>query len=256
MIIIKIGGSVVDKISDLIPKLQRLMGNNQVILVHGGAGKVTNILSEQLGVLQRWVTHPSGMRSRYTDEETIEVFLMAVCQANKQVVAELSKHGIRAVGLTGLDGDLVKARRKSKIRILEGGEEKEVEGDYTGMLRAANTDLLNSLLSDGYIPVIAPLAMSFDREPLNVDGDRLAAFLANKLRAKRVISVTDVPGVLDQKDAVVPEIPRSEVEQWIQRVGSGSSTGGMKRKLFAAKESNSEFLICGIENFGGGTKIK
>jgi len=258
MIIVKIGGSIVDRIPELIDVLNPIIDN--IVIVHGGAGKVTNKLASQLGTPSRWVVHPSGMKSRYTDSAMIDIYTMAVCKANKNICFEFSRRGHRVIGLTGVDGDLLKARRKEKIRIVEDGKESFLEGDYTGMLRTANVDLINLLIANNYIPIIAPLAMSFDREPLNVDGDRVAGFLANKLNAEKVVSITDVPGVLDENKNVVQNIKRQNLDEWITKVGSGVGTGGMKRKLFAAKEAlangTKEFHICSINNFMKGTVIK
>ena len=125
---------------------------------------------------------------------------------NKQAVTILQKNGVSAVGLSGLDGLLVRANRKKRLVIVdERGRKMVIDGGYTGSVSEVNTRLLNLLMENGYIPVISPIAMSEEFEPLNVDGDRIAAFIAGSLKADVLVLLTDVEGLM-LEGKVVPRL--------------------------------------------------
>src|SRR5205823_5102275 len=118
-------------------------------------------------------------------------------QINTELVASLQQLGVNALGLTGVDGRLLLARRKSVIRsVMPGGRVQILRDDYTGRIEHVNDTLLCQLLDNGYIPVIAPLALSLDSERLNVDGDRVASTVAAALHADVLVIMTNVPGLL------------------------------------------------------------
>ena len=118
MITIKIGGSVVDNLhSTTILDIKKVAEQEGVILVHGGGKEVTKV-SEQLGKEPKFVVSPSGIKSRYTDKETAEIFTMGMSgRINKMIVRMLQKNGINAIGLSGVDGKLIQADRKKKLLI-------------------------------------------------------------------------------------------------------------------------------------------
>ncbi|MGB9899004.1 [LysW]-aminoadipate kinase, partial [Thermanaerothrix sp.] len=153
----------------------------RMVLVHGGSAEA-NALGEALGHPPRFVTSPSGFTSRYTDRKTLEIFAAAVNgRVNTLLVEQLQALGINALGLSGLDGRLLVARRKEAIRIIENGRQKILRDDYTGTIETVNVALLRLLLTEGYVPVVAPLALSPQGEALNVDADRAAAMIAAAL---------------------------------------------------------------------------
>jgi len=234
LIVVKMGGSILKEgaSSELVSDLKTLTKANRIVLVHGGGAEVTEIASK-LGKEQQFIVSPQGFRSRYTDKETIEIFMMVMAgKINKQIVAALQSQGISAVGLSGLDGLLLKAERKKRLIIVdERGRKKVIDGGYTGKITEVNVDLLGFLLEKGYVPVVTPIAMSEEFEPLNVDGDRTAAVVAGALKADRLVLLTDVEGLL-LKGNVVSEITVAEAEEALSSIGKGMST-----KVHAALEA-------------------
>ena len=137
MITIKIGGSVVDELHpSTIADIKKVSQQEGVILVHGGGKEVTKVCS-QLGKEPKFVTSPSGIKSRYTDKETAEIFTMVMSgRINKTIVQMLQKNGINAVGLSGVDAKVIEADRKKKLLIInEKGRKQAIDGGYTGKIR-------------------------------------------------------------------------------------------------------------------------
>jgi acetylglutamate/LysW-gamma-L-alpha-aminoadipate kinase len=234
LLVIKMGGSILKEgaSSEIVSDLKALVKENCVVLVHGGGAEVTETASK-LGKEQQFIVSPQGFRSRCTDKETIEIFTMVMAgKINKQIVAALQSQGISAVGLSGLDGLLLKAERKKRLIIVdERGRKKVIDGGYTGKITAVNVDLLVFLLEKGYVPVVTPIAISEEFEPLNVDGDRTAAVVAGVLQADRLILLTDVEALI-LKGKPVPKITATEAEEALSRIGKGMST-----KVHAALEA-------------------
>jgi acetylglutamate/LysW-gamma-L-alpha-aminoadipate kinase len=234
LLVIKMGGSILKKgaSSELVSDLKTLANEHKLVLVHGGGAEVTETAAK-LGKEQEFIVSPEGFRSRYTDKETMEIFTMVMAgKINKQIVAALQSQGIHSVGLSGLDGALLKAERKKRLIIVdERGRKKVIDGGYTGKINEVNVDLLRFLLAKGYAPVVTPIAMSEEFEPLNVDGDRTAAVVAGALKADRLILLTDVE-VLLLKGKPVPKITAAEAESALSSIGKGMST-----KVHAALEA-------------------
>jgi [amino group carrier protein]-L-2-aminoadipate 6-kinase len=234
LLVIKMGGSILKEgaSQELIADLKEVAKNNKVILVHGGGVEVTEIASK-LGKEQKFIISPEGFRSRYTDKETIEIYTMVMAgKINKQIVLALQRQGISAVGITGLDGATLKGDRKAKlIHVDERGRKKVIDGGYTGKINQVNPGLITLLLENGHMPIVTPIALSQDFEPLNVDGDRTAANIAGALKADRLILLTDVQGLM-LKGECVPKISATEAREVISSIGSGMST-----KVHAAIEA-------------------
>src|SRR2546426_4315269 len=159
--VVKIGGSAgVDAAKILDEIALCIEAGQRVVLLHGGSD-LTNMLSQRLDHPVRMITSPGGMTSRYTDSETLRIYAMAVAgQINTELVALLQQRGVNAVGLAGVDGRLLLARRKVALRaLMPDGRVHIVRDDYTGQIEQVNGDLLRMLLEAGYVPVIAPLAL-------------------------------------------------------------------------------------------------
>ncbi len=233
MITIKIGGSVVDNLHpSTISDLKKIVQKEGVIIVHGGGKEVTKV-SEQLGKEPKFVTSPSGIKSRYTDKETSEIFTMVMSgRINKTIVMMLQKNGINAIGLSGVDAKIIQAQRKKKLLIInEKGRKQAIDGGYTGKISEVNATFIRSLLDQGLTPVISPIAMSEECDFLNVDGDRAAAYVAGKVGADKVLFVTNVDGLLmDEK--LVPKLSLAEAKEIRPKIGPG-----MEKKILAATEA-------------------
>jgi [amino group carrier protein]-L-2-aminoadipate/L-glutamate 6-kinase len=240
LFVVKMGGSILKEgaSSALISDMKELLKGNKAVLVHGGGAEVTEI-AKKLGKEQKFIISPEGFRSRYTDKETVEIYTMVMAgKLNKQIVLALQSQGILAVGLSGLDGGLLKAERKKKlIAVDERGRKKVIDGGYTGKITSVDADLLNLLLEKGYLPVVTPVAVSEEAEPLNVDGDRTAAIIAGAIKADRLILLTDVKG-LSLKGEPIDRITATEVREALGNIGQGMST-----KVHAALEA----LAQGVE---------
>src|SRR2546428_2601062 len=197
-IVVKIGGGAGIATENIVEEIACYVADGQrLVLLHGGSD-LTNRLSRRLEHPVRMITSPSGMVSRYTDSETLSIYAMAVAgQINTGLVASLQQRGVNALGLAGVDGRLLLARRKAVVRsVTPEGRVLLLRDDYTGQIEHVNEALLMHLLDAGYTPVIAPLALSQDGERLNVDGDRAAAAVAAALHAEALVIMTNVPGLL------------------------------------------------------------
>jgi acetylglutamate/LysW-gamma-L-alpha-aminoadipate kinase len=239
IVVIKVGGSAGIDYDALCTDLAALWKAEQrIVLVHGGSNE-TNQLAEALGHPPRFVTSPSGYTSRYTDRRTLEIFEMVYCgTANKGIVERLQARGVNALGLSGLDGRLLRGKRKATIRIIENGRQKVLRDDWTGTIEGVNAPLIHTLLDSGYMPVVAPLACSEQGEALNVDGDRAAAAIAVALRADTLLLLSNVPGLLrdfPDESSLIPHIPRAEVESFLVY-----AEGRMKKKVLGAAEAVEE----------------
>lgn len=230
--VIKIGGSILmNDLSALAIDIKNLLENgHKIVIVHGGA-KLVTALTERVGKQVEFVESPSGMRSRYTDEETIELFIMAVTgQANKSLVQQFLKKEIDAVGISGFDARLLIAKRKDRLKIRKDNKILMIDGGYTGKIQTVNSRLLITLQDHGFLPVVATLAASTENQPLNIDGDEAACMITQSIKADQFIILTDVPGVLDENGELIPRINKTQLVHEINRV-----TVGMKRKLHVIK---------------------
>ena len=234
--VVKLGGTEGVDFSAISADAAKMIAERQkLVLVHGGSAEA-NALGEAVGKPPRFVTSPSGYTSRYTNRETLEVFAMAVNgKVNTFLVEQLQMLGVNALGLSGVDGGLLKAKRKSAIRIVDNGKRKMLKDDYTGKINAVNTDLLNTLMDAGYVPVVAPMAMSEKGEALNVDADRAAAEVAAALNADTLLLLTAVPGLMSNfpdESTLIKEIPETGIEKALDY-----AQGRMKKKVLGAQEA-------------------
>lgn len=234
MIVVKLGGSlgfnnlgmVLDDITDL------WNSGTKLVLVHGGGRMVTNY-AKKLGIKQKFYKNPSGFTTRLTDEDTIKVFEMVIAGLyNKELVAGLLRRGIYAIGLSGVDGGLIKGARKKRILVIdERGRKRFIYGDYSGRPREVEVELLTWLIKNEYLPVIAPIGVDEDWNIINMDGDRVAALIASSLKAEKLLLLTDVNCLILNGEPVF-RLSLDEVKTIIGRI-----EGGMKRKLLACIEA-------------------
>ncbi|MGD9100851.1 MAG: [LysW]-aminoadipate kinase [Anaerolineae bacterium] len=240
MIVIKAGGNGELDLEAVCADVAELARQGQhVVLVHGGSHE-TNVISEKLGHPPRFVTSVSGHVSRYTDRETLEIFVMVTAgRINKMLVEHLQQLGVNAIGLSGLDGRLLQGKRKPALRIVENGKRKVLRGDYSGRIEQVNADLLQTLLAAGYVPVVAPLAVSHQGEALNVDGDRVAAAIGVALKAQSLVILSNIPGLLRRfpdESSVIPHIQKEQAAELLDRYAQGR----MKKKMLGAIEALQE----------------
>jgi len=213
-IVVKIGGSTFGSHDTTLEDLVALQKEGKaMVVVHGGGNLITRWLSKQ-GVAAKI---EDGLR--VTDEATIEVVAAVLCGlVNKDLVAGIQSLGGRAIGLSGVDGGLMEA------------EVRDEKLGYVGEVVRINPQPVEMLLNEGFLPVIAPLALSADGQKLNVNADTAAGELAAGLDASRLILLTDVPGVMDRSHKVYARMPASDVAAL---VSSGVVVGGMIPKVKA-----------------------
>jgi [amino group carrier protein]-L-2-aminoadipate 6-kinase len=236
MIVVKVGGSAGINYDALCTDVAELWKQGQkLVLVHGGSGE-TNRIAELLGHPPKFVISPSGYTSRYTDRETLEIFEMVYCgKMNKGIVERLQKHGVNAVGLSGLDGRIFEGKHKDSVRAVEDGKIKILRGDHTGTVEKVNVGLLQLLLDNNYLPVLTPPGSSYEGIAINVDGDRAAAAVATALKAEALLLLSNVPGLLrdfPDESSLIKEIPAKEVETFMD-----FAKDRMKKKVLGAAEA-------------------
>ncbi len=235
-LVIKAGGGAGVDLEAVCRDVAALAAAGQpVVLVHGTSA-AADALAARAGVPVRQIVSPSGHVSRYTDPETLELYVAAAAgQVNKRLVATLQGLGCNAVGLSGVDGRLLLAERKEAVRAVENGRQRIVRDDFTGKLESANAGLLNLLLASGYTPVVAPLALGRNAERLNVDGDRAAALIAGALGAETLVILSNVPGLLadfPNEASLVRHVAPDRLD-WAENLAAGR----MKKKVLAAREA-------------------
>src|SRR5512145_3345940 len=236
VIVVKLGGTDgVDFSAICANAVELLKQGRKLVFVHGGSAEA-NALVEGLGTPPKMITSPSGYTSRYTDRKTLEIFLMAVNgKVNSLLTEQLQMLGVNAFGLCGLDGKLLQATRKDAIQSIENSKRKIIRDDYTGKIETVNRELLSMLLNAGYVPVIAPVAVSEKGEALNVDADRAAAMVASELKAENLLLLTAVPGLMKNfpdESTLIRQLPQSQLA-----AASEAAQGRMKKKVLGAGEA-------------------
>jgi acetylglutamate/LysW-gamma-L-alpha-aminoadipate kinase len=235
-LVVKIGGArAVDPAGVIEDVAHVVAAGRDVIVVHGGSTAVDDTL-EAMGKEPEYVETPAGVSGRFTDAETLEVFEMVLPgKLNTELVTDLRAAGVDAVGLSGVDGGLVTGPRKSAVRVVEGEKQKIRRGDHAGKPEQVNTDLLDSLLTDGYVPTVSPPMLADDGTAANADADRVAALLAAELGAELVL-LTDVAGVYEDPDDPETLIEAAETPAAFEAVEEAAA-GFMSRKVHAAEEA-------------------
>lgn len=236
MIVVKVGGaSGIDSLAICRDIATLVQGGERVILVHGGSHAIQH-LGERLGYQPRFLTSVSGVQSRYTDPQALDVLTMALLgQVKPRLVAQLQQLGVMALGLSGLDGALLRARRKTAIKARVGERIQMVHDDLSGQLTGINTTLLTLLLQAGLVPVVSPPALDETAGPLNVDADRVAAAIAVAMHAEHLLLLSNVPGILrDIADAtsLIDRVTAEDLEQCLVY-----TAGRMRIKVIAARQA-------------------
>ena len=209
--------------------LMKLVGMNPVI-VHGGGPRIRELL-DKLGKTSEFV---DGMR--VTDGETMDVVEMVLGGlVNKEIVNLLNQQGGRAVGLTGKDGALIDARRLTITRHRpELGEPEVIDIGQVGEIRSIDTSVVDMLMRADFIPVIAPIGADGQGRSYNINADVVAGRLAEALRAEKLILLTNTPGVMDSRGALIPVLQMDEAQRLVDR---GTISEGMLPKVRCAVEA-------------------
>ncbi|GBG15891.1 acetylglutamate kinase [Novimethylophilus kurashikiensis] len=231
-IVIKYGGNAMTdpQLKDSFARdvvLLKLVGMNPVI-VHGGGPQINEWL-DRLGKKGEFI---QGMR--VTDEETMDVVEMVLGgQVNKEIVNLINRHGGKAVGLTGQDGNFIRAQKLMM-------ENKEAPGEFidigqVGDITYINPSIIEFLDSGDFIPVIAPIGVGPDGETYNINADVVAGKLAEILNAEKLILLTNTPGVLDKKGNLLTGLSAKEIDALFE---DGTLSGGMLPKISSALDAS------------------
>jgi acetylglutamate kinase len=194
------------------------------VVVHGGGPQIGEML-KRLGIKSEFA---AGLR--ITDAATIEIVEMVLAGSiNKQLVGFINEAGGKAVGLTGKDGNMVLARKVSRTVVdPDSNIEKIVDLGFVGEPEKVDTTVLTQILGREIIPVLAPVATSAQGGTYNVNADTFAGAIAGALKAKRLLLLTDVPGVLDKSGSLIKELGADEARRLI---ADGTISGGMIPKV-------------------------
>ena len=195
------------------------------IVVHGGGPEITSVLNK-FGKKTEFV---SGLR--VTDEETVSIAEMVlVGKINTEIVNLLNRQGSKAVGLSGKDADLIRAK-KHFAEVHENGKVNMIDIGFVGEVESINTDILNTLMDSGYIPVIAPIGVGKNGESYNINADYVAGEVAGALGAEKLLMLTDVEGIYRDYQDKSSFISSLSLEEAQQMIADGDIGGGMIPKV-------------------------
>ena len=234
--VVKIGGArAVDPAAVIDDIAAQVADGEPIVVVHGGSTAVDDLLTE-LGEEPVYVTTPSGVTGRFTNERTMEVFTMAMAgKVNTELTVSLQNAGVNAVGLSGVDGAVLTGPRKSAVRVLEDGKKKIKRGDHAGRIDSVNVDLITLLLDEGYTPVLSVPMLADDGVAVNADADRSAAAVAGALGATLLL-LTDVSGVYADPNDASTRFQVVDSPESLEAVEEAAE-GFMTRKVMAAVEA-------------------
>ncbi len=232
-IVIKYGGNAMNDAADVSfardVVLMKLVGMNPVV-VHGGGPQIGDLL-KRLGKESRFV---DGMR--VTDAETMDVVQMVLGGlVNKQIVSLLNRHGGKAVGLTGKDADLIRARKLTfKRNAPEMNAPEIIDIGHVGEVESVDGTVVDMLVQGDFIPVIAPVGVGPDGESYNINADVVAGKVAEALQAEKLMLLTNTAGLLDKQGQVLTGLTAAQVDGLI---ADGTIYGGMLPKIRCAVEA-------------------
>lgn len=233
-IVVKFGGNAMtdDKLKEMFARdivLMKLVGMNPIV-VHGGGPQIGSLL-EQLNIESRFV---DGMR--VTDSQTMDVVEMVLGgSVNKEIVNLLNHNGGKAVGITGKDGDLIRAKKMNATQLTPDMAAPEIiDIGHVGEVEAIDTDVLDMLINSNFIPVIAPIGVGSDGSSYNINADLVAGKIAEVMQAEKLMLLTNVAGLLNKQGEVLTGMSTQQVDDLI---ADGTIHGGMLPKIRCAQEA-------------------
>jgi len=194
-------------------------------IVHGGGPKISAIM-EKMGKKPKFV-----QGQRVTDQETMDIVEMVLGGlVNKEIVSLINNHGGKAVGLSGKDGGLIKAKKKLIKKSSAKGVDEIIDIGLVGEVTQVDPHIIISLEKEGFVPVISPIGVGPKGETLNINADYVAASVASALKAEKLILLTDVPGIIDKKDRIISTLKKQQIKKLVD---DGTISGGMLPKVQA-----------------------
>jgi len=230
--VVKFSGKVTEDKENLASLAEELALLHQVgirlCVVHGGGKQLTE-LAERLGVAQTVING-----RRVTNDETLELAKMIFAgKINTEILAVLRQLGVEAVGLSGVDGNIVQAVRRPPKMILnsETGKSEKVDFGHVGDVLEINVRLLDVLLEQNYLPVISSLGADDEGQIFNINADTIAAEIAVRLKAEKLVLLSDVNGIYLEPDKAETKISHLSIAQAEELISGGTVSGGMIPKL-------------------------
>lgn len=233
IIVVKYGGNAMTD-----PELESSFARDIVLLktvglhpvvVHGGGPQVDNLLKE----LGRQSDRIDGMR--VTTKSTMDVVEMVLGgSVNKSIVSLINKHGGRAIGLTGKDANLIRAKKLLMSKVDEHGNQSEIDLGFVGEVVSVNKDVIMMLIGSNFIPVIAPIGVDNDGNSYNINADLVAGKVAEFLQAEKLMLLTNIKGVMNKEGKVVTGLTPRKVDEMIE---DGTISGGMIPKIQCALDA-------------------
>lgn len=209
------------------------------VIVHGGGPKISKTM-EKMGKKPLFI-----QGQRVTDRETMDIVEMVLAGIiNKEIVNLINSHGGKAVGLSGKDGGLIRAKKKLIKKISpETQTEEIIDPGLVGDVEEVDPSILHTLKEKNFIPVIAPVGYDSNGNTLNINADYVAAAIAGALRAEKLILMTDVEGILDEKGNLIPSMKASKAEKLIDKVIRGGMIPKVQACISALKQGTSKTYI-------------
>ncbi len=229
--VIKYGGAAMvdEKLKDAFAQDVVLLNfiGIKCVIVHGGGPKINKVMAK-MGKEPKFIHG-----QRVTDQETIDIVEMVLGGLiNKEIVSLINSHGGKAIGLSGKDGSLIKAKKKVVKKLSpETGASEIIDLGLVGEVEKVNAGILISVERDGFIPVIAPLGMGARNTTLNINADFVASAIAGALKAEKLILLTDVEGIKDKNNKLMPALDKKKITSFISK---GIVSGGMLPKVEAS----------------------
>jgi len=239
-IVIKYGGHAMgnSKLSESFAKDIGLIKEVGIlpVIVHGGGPQIGKLLKEK-NIQSSFV---EGLR--VTDKETVKVVEEVLANdINKQIVESINQSGGRAIGLAGNKNNLIEASKlKVEVKDSDSNIEKILDIGFVGQPTKINTDIIKNHLNDGYIPVIAPLGIDNNNNNYNINADTVAGHLAGALQASKLLLLTDVTGILDEKKKLISSLSLEDAEKIIIK---DFIVGGMKPKILTCIDAMKKGVV-------------
>lgn len=207
------------------------------VVVHGGGPEISRSMNK-MGKEPKFI---EGLR--ITDEETMEIVKMVlVGKINTSIVSNICLHGGKGVGLSGKDSGLIKARKKAPhvFKNIETGEERQIDLGLVGEIESINTEIIEMLTDNNYIPIISPIGVDNSGNTLNLNADTVAGDIASKIDAEKLIVLTDVPGILEDPKDPESLIKKISIDEISELVKDGIIKDGMLPKTMTCIQAIQE----------------
>ena len=233
-IVVKFGGNAMTdaELHDSFARdivLMKLVGMNPVV-VHGGGPQIGALL-ERLNIKSEFI---NGMR--VTDANTMDVVEMVLgCSVNKEIVSSINRNGGKAIGVTGKDGQFIRAKKMTIDRYSpELGASEIIDIGHVGQVKSIDTEVLSVILGSNFIPVIAPIGVDAQGATYNINADLVAGKIAEVMQAEKLMLLTNVAGLLDKDGTILTGLTTSQVDALIE---DGTIYGGMLPKIQCALDA-------------------